>query len=97
LRSTLCPYTTLFRSGYFKQADGMEIYDIADAMREKIIDVPRELLQFVLTSDQYPEELMLSVVERMNWHLAQWDTLTRERRFVGVDRKSTRLNSSHQI
>jgi hypothetical protein len=71
-------------SGYFKQADGMEIYDIADAMREKIIDVPRELLQFALTSDKYPEEIMLAVVERMNWHLAQWDTLTRDRRFVGV-------------
>jgi hypothetical protein len=71
-------------SVFFKQADGMEIYDIADAMREKIIDAPRELLQFVLAADEYPEEFILPVVERMNWHLAQWDTLTRDRRFVGV-------------
>jgi hypothetical protein len=69
---------------YFKQADGMEIYDMADAMREKIIDAPRELLELALTSAKYSEELILPVVERMNWHLVQWDSLTVSRRFVGV-------------
>ena len=72
------------RAEYFNQADGMEIYDIADAMREHIIDAPRELLEFVLASAKYPEEFILPVVERMNWHLVQWDRVSRARRFVGV-------------
>jgi hypothetical protein len=72
------------RAEYFNQADGMEIYDIADAMREHIVDVPQELLEFVLASAKYPEEFILPVVERLNWHLVQWDSLSRIRRFVGV-------------
>ncbi|HEY3197728.1 MAG TPA: hypothetical protein VGJ57_06920, partial [Nitrospirales bacterium] len=69
---------------YFNQADGMEIYDMADAMREHIIDAPRALLEFLLVSAKYPEEFILPVVERMNWHLVRWDSLSRARRFVGV-------------
>ena len=69
---------------YFQQADGMEFYDMADAMREKIIDAPRELLEIALAPAEYSAEFILPVVERMNWNLVQWDTLTRDRRFVGV-------------
>jgi hypothetical protein len=69
---------------YFQQADGMEIYDIADAMRDKIIDAPRELLEFALSAAEYPEEIMLPLVERKNWPLVQWDRLTRNRRLVGI-------------
>src|SRR6185503_2704367 len=69
---------------YFNQADGMEIFDMADAMREKIIDVPRELLEFVLAPAKYREELLLPMMERMNWPLVKWDSVSRARRFVGV-------------
>ncbi len=69
---------------YFQAADGMEIYDIADALREKIIDAPRILLEFALFAAEYPEEFMLPLVERMNWPLVQWDSLTRNRRVVGI-------------
>ena len=69
---------------YFQHADGMEIYDIADAMRDKIIDAPRELLEFALFAVDYPEEIMLALAERLNWPLVQWDALTRNRRVVGI-------------
>ena len=69
---------------YFQAADGIEIYDIADAMREKIIDAPRRLLEFALFAAEYPEEFILPLVERMNWPLVHWDTLTRNRRVVGI-------------
>ncbi len=70
--------------GYFDLADGMEIYDIADAMRERIVDVPRYFLEFALAPAAYQEELLLPIVERADWHLAQWDLLTRTRRLVGL-------------
>jgi hypothetical protein len=68
---------------YFEEADGMEIYDMADAVREKIIYAPRALVEFALAAE-YLEELVLLAVDRMNWPLVQWDSLTRDRRFVGV-------------
>ena len=69
---------------YFQYADGMEIYDVADAMRDKIIDAPRVLLEFALSAVDYSEEIMLLLVERLNWPLVQWDALTRNRRVVGI-------------
>jgi hypothetical protein len=69
---------------YFQHADGMEIYDIADAMREKIIDAPRQLLEFALSAADYPEEILLPLVERVNWPLVRWDALTRNRRVLGI-------------
>src|SRR2546421_7701980 len=70
-RSTLFPYTTLFRSG-------------ADVLEVVRIDLDAELLVEDLTELEQIERVDLQLLERLIWvHL------------VGVDRKSTRLNSSH--
>lgn len=80
--------------GYFDLADGMEIYDIADTMRERLVDVPRHILDFTLAGAEYQNELFLPIVERSNWHLAQWDLLTRRRRFVGLAGNDAHQNLS---
>ena len=71
-------------AAYFEWADGMEIYDIADIMRDRLVEVPRYLLDFLLAHAEYQDELFVSIFERLNWHLLQWDRLTRMRRFVGI-------------
>ena len=80
--------------GYFDLADGMEIYDIADTMRDRLMDVPRHILDFVLAGAEYQNELFLPIVERSNWHLAQWDLLTRRHRFVGLAGNDAHQNLS---
>lgn len=74
----------LINAGYLQPADGMEIYDIADAMRDHLVDVPKAMAEFMLASADYPEEVLLPLVERMNWNLVQWDRLTITRRFIGL-------------
>jgi predicted metal-dependent phosphoesterase TrpH len=69
---------------YYDLADGMEIYDIADVMRDRIVDAPRYLLDFAMAHAEYQEEVLLPIAVRANWHLAQWDLLTRTRRLVGL-------------
>src|SRR5258708_27222663 len=73
-RSTLFPYTTLFRSGEFiSDADGKEVLEIAESSDFKYAEV--NALGKVRFDDSY-----------MQKHIDQI-----------LDRKSTRLNSSHQI
>jgi hypothetical protein len=74
----------MLNADYFAKADGMEIYDVADAMRERIVDIPRHLVQFAMGFEQYPEEFLVPLVERMNWNLVQWDRMLQNRRFVGI-------------
>jgi hypothetical protein len=74
----------LLNPSYYQKADGMEIYDVADAMRERIVDVPRILANFAVGFGDYPEECLLPWVERMNWNLVQWDRFSRERRVIGL-------------
>ena len=69
---------------YFQQADGMEIYDMADTMRDQIVYAPRALLDFAFAYADYPEEFFIPLVERPNWNLVQWDSITKDRRFVGL-------------
>jgi hypothetical protein len=70
---------------YFRYADGIEIYDIADTMRDHLMDVPRYLVSFALGGTEYHEELVLQMlVERSNWNLVEWDRFTQERRCIGL-------------
>ncbi len=70
--------------GYFNLADGMEIFDIADTLRERLVYIPRLVLDVLFAQAEYPDEVFLPIVERSAWNLARWDRLTRGRRFVGV-------------
>jgi len=71
--------------GYFDLADGMEIYDTADTVRDRLVDVPRFLLDFALDYADHQEEIVLPfIVERSSWNLAKWDRFTKTRRFIGL-------------
>ena len=70
--------------GYFDLADGMEIFDIGDTLRERLVDIPRLVLDVLFAQAEYPDEVFLPLIERSGWNLARWDRVTRGRRFVGV-------------
>jgi hypothetical protein len=70
--------------GYFDLADGMEIFDLGDTLRERLVDVPRLVLDVLSSEADYPDEVFVPLVERSGWNLARWDRVTRGRRFVGV-------------
>tara|TARA_B100000315_G_scaffold251103_1_gene285315 strand:+ start:4619 stop:5812 length:1194 start_codon:yes stop_codon:yes gene_type:complete len=70
---------------YFEMVHGMEVFNIADTMRERYLSVPGFMINLFATQQEYHEELLLSVIERPNWLLARWDQLTRTgHRFVGI-------------
>src|SRR3712207_7741883 len=77
-RSTLFPYTTLFRSG-LRAAEEFEI-----AIRE----VQNRLHLFTRTGDHRSLKDALALRDKADSWLARAEGLT-------LDRKSTRLNSSH--
>src|SRR5690554_7592632 len=83
-RSTLFPYTTLFRSGMV--AD-MVILDYGD---------PEESLRVLQELGQELAAVLVEPVQSRNPGLQPRDFLKQLRRFTSeADRKSTRLNSSH--
>jgi hypothetical protein len=79
---------------YFDLADGMEIYDIADTMRERLVEIPRYLLATPFLKGEYETELFLPIAERSNWPLVQWDRLTQTRRFIGLAGNDAHQNLS---
>ena len=79
---------------YFDLADGMEIYDIADTIRERLVEIPRYLLAAPFLTSEYETELFLPIAERSNWPLVQWDRLTQTRRFVGLAGNDAHQNLS---
>src|SRR5260221_2069211 len=80
-RSTLFPYTTLFRS--------------LDRLRRKIrsarVAAPRAEV------DGDAQVLVAVVFDRLDFAAADRDRLPHRRRDFHLDRKSTRLNSSHTV
>ena len=75
----------LVNPSYFRNADGFEICDLADTVRDRLVDVPRFLLDFFLDYNEYQDEILLRlIVERSNWNLVEWDRLTKTRRFIGL-------------
>src|SRR5258708_29464127 len=74
-RSTLFPYTTLFRSR-----------EVHAFFRDRKVDLGGKVLQ------QYLEQLRIAVALRQREGTALHQYLA-----ASLDRKSTRLNSSHQI
>ncbi|TAL11789.1 MAG: hypothetical protein EPO02_03550 [Nitrospirae bacterium] len=75
----------MMNSSYFRYADGMEIYDIADTVRDRLVDVPRFLLDFAVDYADSRDEIVLPlIVERSGWNLAEWDRFTKTRRFIGL-------------
>src|SRR5688572_31523911 len=82
-RSTLFPYTTLFRSSGGKGDDLYEIDKIGDLVDEGA----NQGLDEIRIDNTYDLGDYAANVENL--------TLTGSGNFSGVDRKSTRLNSSH--
>src|SRR5688572_32683781 len=85
-RSTLFPYTTLFRSRFVTQIPGRNILAIRATKEEhELID------QIIIRADRPPFQVVIKGLV----YTANQDKL----RDIGVqttiDRKSTRLNSSH--
>src|SRR3712207_7772951 len=82
-RSTLFPYTTLFRSNFFRQIDALTKYGIDERIiyKEKITGTKKDRPQLIKMINELKENDTVVVVD-----------LTRISR---RDRKSTRLNSSH--
>src|SRR5947208_6946987 len=75
----------LVNPSYFRNADGFEICDLADTVRDRLVDVPGFFLDFFLDYNEYPDEILLPlIVERSNWNLVEWDRLTKTRRFIGL-------------
>src|SRR3712207_7001795 len=73
-RSTLFPYTTLFRS------------EAGKPIRDALVEVDRATLTFRLGAEE---------AERMTGEMIPLDLMASSKGRVGIDRKSTRLNSSH--
>ena len=85
----------MMNSSYFQYADGIEIYDIADTVRDHLVDVPRYVLNFALDGNEYHEELVLQMlVERANWNLIEWDRFTKTRRCIGLAGNDAHQNLS---
>ena len=85
----------LLNQSYFRYADGLEICDLADTVRDRRVDVPRFLLKFFMDYDEYQDEILLSlIVERSNWNLVEWDRFTKTRRFIGLAGNDAHQNLS---
>ena len=70
---------------YYRMVHGMEVFNIADTMREQYLSFPKFMIDLFTTQQEYHEELLLSVIERPSWLLARWDALTRSgHRLVGI-------------
>ncbi len=75
----------MMNAGYFPYADGIEIYDIADTVRERVVDIPRHAMNMALEGGDYHDEIVAqALAERSNWNLVEWDRFTRTRRCLGV-------------
>src|SRR3712207_9510328 len=89
-RSTLFPYTTLFRSLHATSSGKVLLAHAPDAVRKDVLS--RELQRFTPATTTDPESLRrdLDRIVEQGWGA------TVEEYEVGLkDRKSTRLNSSH--
>src|SRR3712207_7861610 len=83
-RSTLFPYTTLFRSHLLVTQVALDLADAVDPHRVLVLGLLR-----------LRDELLGDGAQRLRLRLGRHDPLRREQRGGEVDRKSTRLNSSH--
>src|SRR5262245_62902497 len=83
VRSTVFPYTTLFRSAY-------EIYDLYQKRVDERVAKVKELLK-------QPMDFKTNATVEMRREKAPWpkDEGEADELWRGRDRKSTRLNSSH--
>src|SRR5574341_1631508 len=97
-RSTLFPYTTLFRSAGLRiehaLESGIEIPPLYDSMLGKLVAHGR-------TRDEAREKLAAALDDTVALGLptnkAFLAAVLRDPVFAAGDRKSTRLNSSHQL
>src|SRR3712207_7727375 len=84
-RSTLFPYTTLFRSGGGGHAIAA-VLDQPDPAPEPYVEIARQVLRYPRVPVGEHDAVAF---------VASFLVVARERQLFRVDRKSTRLNSSH--
>src|SRR3546814_6743490 len=97
--ATLFPYTSLFRSGDVVVARGAAgaavIRLVADGdARERLAEILAEAVPRLGQAFEQPIEMLVLRLARGARDLLE-QTARRHRDHCGVDRKSTRLNSSH--
>jgi predicted metal-dependent phosphoesterase TrpH len=73
-----------FREWDVEGIDGIEIYDIADAAYAQAWKAPWMALEMLSSWDDYPEEVLLTLLSRPGHHLSTWDRLLARRRLVGI-------------
>src|SRR5256885_12018265 len=95
-RSTLFPYTTLFRS-LLQRADRREAARMSLHAWEQFHDVRHLTQAFYLLEDLEDWTQIGSQVERILADPALVKRLQGQPTFFQIDRKSTRLNSSHLV
>src|SRR5947209_12138551 len=83
-RSTLCPYTTLFRSRRIEKALAR-----VEGVEAASVNLATEKASVVFDPSVASVDLMRAAVEKAGYHVGQ-----KPDQAIG-DRKSTRLNSSH--
>jgi len=64
--------------------DGMEIYDILDDATDHKTRYPRYLFEILFAFDRYPDEVFLSILDRPEEELNQWDHTLQSRKMVGI-------------
>src|SRR5256885_8469095 len=90
-RSTLFPYTTLFRSDLGEAADALGLGAAKLRAGERVEGNEIELRAHSRRDGQELAGMLLAVVDTVEHYIFESDEVARR------DRKSTRLNSSHLV
>lgn len=64
--------------------DGTEIYDIADIALDQAWKLPLIAAEALTSFEDYPDEVLLTLLSRPDRYLSHWDRLTQKRRLVGI-------------
>lgn len=80
--------------------NGMEIYDILDGAVEHPWRFPRYLFDIGYSYSDYSDQVFLSILDRPDEYLKQWDKLTQQRRWTAIAGNDAHQNTrilGHQI
>src|SRR3712207_7015459 len=92
-RSTLFPYTTLFRSDYLAKEEKVERWVLAGTDYVYPRTTNKILEAYLKQKGVKPEDIMINYTP---FGHSDWQTIVSDiKKFGSADRKSTRLNSSH--
>ncbi len=73
-----------FREWEVEGIDGIEIYNVADAAYAQAWKLPWMAMEMLSSWSDYPEEVLLGLLNGSGFHLSIWDRLLRARKLTGV-------------